>query len=193
MSNGPVLRTDRLVLRPWRDGDLAPLAALNADPAVMEHFPATLSLAESEFMLTRMHEQFATLGFGFWAVTAAPDGPLLGLVGLGAPRFEAHFTPCVEIAWRLARPHWGRGLASEAARAALAFGFEQAGLGEIVAMTLPANRRSRAVMERLGMKRDPADDFDHPRLPEGHPMRRHVLYRLARADWAAEAGRPQGA
>ncbi|MDX6751645.1 GNAT family N-acetyltransferase [Geminicoccaceae bacterium 1502E] len=193
MTERPVLATDRLILRPWRDADREALGALNADPEVMAHFPAPLDRAASDAMLERMRGQFATLGFGFWAVTEAPDGPLLGLVGLGAPRFEAHFTPCIEVAWRLGRAHWGKGYASEAARAALVFGFERAGLDEIVAMTLPTNRRSQAVMERLGMTRDPADDFDHPNVPEGHAMRRHLLYRLTRDAWRGGQEQQQGA
>jgi RimJ/RimL family protein N-acetyltransferase len=151
----PTLATERLILRPWQESDLAPFAALNADARVMEYMPARL----------------------------------IGFVGLMVPSFQAHFTPCVEIGWRLAVAHWGQGFATEAARAALAFGFATAGLGEIVSFTTAGNARSRAVMERLGMTRDPADDFDHPNLPPelpgGHALRRHVLYRLSRRGWDA--------
>jgi ribosomal-protein-alanine N-acetyltransferase len=164
-------------LRRWRDSDREPFASLNADPAVMEHFPALLSREESDDMVDRIEAGFAADGFGLWAVEVAGGPPFIGFVGLAVPRFEAHFTPAVEVGWRLAREHWGRGYATEAARAALDYGFGTVGLEEVVSLTVPANTRSIAVMERLGMTRDPADDFDHPRLPEGHRLRRHVLYR----------------
>ncbi len=172
------LVTERLVLRPWRPADRAPFAALNADPAVMEHFPAPLTGEESDAMIARAEAHLDQHGFGPWAVEVRGGAPVIGFVGLVVPRFTAHFTPCVEIGWRLARAHWGHGYATEAARAALAFGFGTVGLAEIVSFTVPANVRSIAVMERLGMTRDPAGDFEHPNLPEGHPLRRHVLYRI---------------
>jgi RimJ/RimL family protein N-acetyltransferase len=171
--------TARTVLRRWRPEDLAPFAALNADAEVMRHFPAVLSRAESDALAGRIEEQFARHGFGLWALEL-PGVPFAGYVGLSVPRFEAAFTPCVEIGWRLARDHWGHGYACEAAGAVLAFGFEQLGLPEIVSFTVPANTRSRRVMERIEMTRDPAEDFLHPLLPEGHPLRRHVLYRKSR-------------
>jgi RimJ/RimL family protein N-acetyltransferase len=146
----------------------------------MEFFPKTLDRAESELAAARIREHFARHGFGLWAVEVPGVADFIGFVGLAIPRFEAHFTPCVEIGWRLAREHWGRGYATEAARAVLAFGFRDLGLDEIVSFTTAANRRSRAVMERIGMTRSPADDFDHPVLPEGHPLRWHVLYRARR-------------
>jgi RimJ/RimL family protein N-acetyltransferase len=130
-----------------------------------------------------MRERWAAEGFGLWAVERQADGRFLGFTGLAAPTFKAHFTPCVEVGWRFAVEAWGHGYATEAARAALRFGFENLDLAEIVSFTVPANTRSRAVMERLGMTRDPADDFDHPRLPEGHPLRHHVLYRLGHERW----------
>jgi RimJ/RimL family protein N-acetyltransferase len=178
----PELATERLRLRAWRDGDCAPFAALNADPLVMEHFPSVLERAESDRMVARIHQHFERHGFGLWAVEATGVADFVGFVGLSIPAFAAHFTPCVEIGWRLAREHWGRGYAPEAARAALAFGFDRAGLDQIVSFTVPANARSRRVMEKIGMRRDPGDDFDHPGLPEGHALRRHVLYRIARRD-----------
>jgi RimJ/RimL family protein N-acetyltransferase len=174
----PFLRTDRLLLRPWREADLEPFAALNADPSVMEHFARPLDRPESDAFVARIMAHFAREGFGFWAVEVPGVAPLVGLVGLARPAFEAHFTPCVEIGWRLASKHWGKGYATEAARLALAYGFETGGLAEIVSFTTAANARSRAVMERIGMHRDPVDDFDHPSLPDGHPLRRHVLYRI---------------
>jgi RimJ/RimL family protein N-acetyltransferase len=176
----PILTTGRLLLRPWRESDLEPFAALNADPAVMEHFPKPLDRSESDAMVAQILDHFDTHGFGFWAVEAPNTAALIGMIGLAVPRFETHFTPCVEIGWRLAREHWGKGYATEAARASLHYGFDQLGLDEIVAFTVPQNVRSRAVMEKIGMSRSPADDFDHPSLLDGHPLRRHVLYRVRR-------------
>lgn len=175
------IATERLLLRRWLPADRAAFADLNADPRVMRHFPAVLSREESDAVADRIAAHFDRRGYGLWAVAIAGVVPFAGFIGLCAPRFEAHFTPCVEIGWRLAAEHWGRGYATEGARAALRFGFETLGLREIVAMTVPENRASRRVMEKLGMAHDPADDFDHPLLPAGHPLRRHVLYRTARA------------
>ena len=182
----PTLTTARLILRGWRAEDHAPFAALNADPAVMEHFPAPLDRAASDALAARIAAAFEERGFGLWAVEAPGVAPFLGFVGLSVPRFEAAFTPCVEIAWRLAREFQGSGYALEAARAALDFAWGPARLPEVVSFTVPANRRSIALMERLGMRRNPAEDFDHPLLPAGHRLSRHVLYRLARP--AAKAG-----
>jgi RimJ/RimL family protein N-acetyltransferase len=177
----PELRTERLLLRAWRDEDLAPFAALNADPEVRRHFPAALGRAESDGQAERIRAGFAAHGFGLWAVEVPGQAAFIGFVGLAVPNFEAHFTPCVEIGWRLARPHQGRGYATEGARAALDFGFTRLGLAEIVSFTVPANLSSRRVMEKLGMQL--TDDFDHPLLPAGHPLQRHVLYRLSRSAW----------
>ena len=152
-GSGPILTTARLRLRPWRQDDLAPFAALNADPQVMQFFPKALTRAESDATAGRIRDHFARHGFGFWAVEAPGVASLVGFVGLAVPSFEAHFTPCVEIGWRLAREHWGRGYATEAAAAALAFGFRDLKLDEIVAFTVPANLPSRRVMDRLGMTR----------------------------------------
>lgn len=179
----PTLRTRRLVLRPWRDSDLEPFAALNADPEVMEHFPQILSRHQSDAAARRIQSHLEARGFGLWAVEIPEVACFAGFIGLAVPGFEAHFTPCVEIGWRLARVHWGRGYATEGAQEALRFGFAELGLAEIVAYTAPANRRSRAVMERLGLHRDPRDDFEHPFLPAGHSLRRHVLYRLRADIW----------
>lgn len=174
------LRTERLRLRRWRQADRAPFAEMNADPRVMEFMPALLSREESDAFATRIEAHFEQRGFGLWAVEIAGGPPFAGFIGLSVPRFTAPFTPCVEIGWRLAAEHWGRGYATEGARAALAFGFETLGLAEIVSFTVPHNLPSRRVMEKLGLTRNPADDFDHPLLPAGHPLRRHVLYRIAR-------------
>lgn len=177
MRHPPELRSQRLLLRAWRAADRAPFAALNADPAVMEHFPALLTVEQSDAMVDRIEAHFETHGFGLWAVEAPGVADFIGFVGLSVPAFSAPFTPCVEIGWRLARAHWGAGYASEAARAALEFGFGELRLDEIVSFTVPDNVRSRRVMQRLGLHHDPADDFDHPNLPDGHRLRRHVLYR----------------
>lgn len=177
------LRTARLLMRPWSDSDLEPFAAMNADPDVMAHMPALLDRSASDALVARVRAHFDERGFGLWAVQVPGIADFIGYVGLLAPRFSAAFTPCVEVGWRLARAHWGRGYATEAARAALRFGFESAGLAEIVSFTSPANTRSIAVMERLGMSHDAADDFAHPSLPAEHPLSHHVLYRLSRARW----------
>ncbi len=151
---------------------------MNADPRVMEHFPALLSREESDGRVARIEAHFAEHGFGLWAVEIPGEAPLAGFIGLGITRFEAHFTPCVEIGWRLAAEYWGRGFATEGAQAALDFGFESLHLQEIVSFTVPANVRSRRVMEKIGMTHDTHGDFDHPSLPAGHPLSRHVLYRI---------------
>lgn len=182
-GGAPILTTARLRLRQWREEDLAPFAALNADPQVMEFFPKVLTRAESDAVAGRIRDHFARHGFGLWAVEAPGAADFVGFVGLAVPSLEAHFTPCVEIGWRLAREHWGHGYATEAATAALAFAFGDRALEEIVAFTVPANIPSRRVMGRLGMRRLPADDFEHPAIAAGHPLRSHVLYRLRRADW----------
>jgi RimJ/RimL family protein N-acetyltransferase len=152
---------------------------MNADPEVMEHFPAPLSRQQSDELVERIERGFAENGFGLWALEVRETEEFIGFTGLAVPGFEAHFTPAVEIGWRLACSAWGNGYAAEAGKAALAFGFERVGLEEVVSFTTVGNHRSRAVMERLGMSHDPADDFDHPGLPAGHPQRRHVLYRAS--------------
>jgi len=172
--------TDRLLLRRWLPSDTAPFAELNADPRVMKFLTRPLSRAESDALAARIEEHFEQHGFGLWAVEAVGVAPFIGFVGLSVPRFEAAFTPCVEIGWRLAGGYWGHGYASEAASAAAQFAFNRLGLEEIVSFTVPENVRSRRVMERIGMTRDPREDFDHPALPAGHRLSRHVLYRLRR-------------
>ncbi len=174
------LETERLLLRRWRLEDLGPFAALNADPAVMEFMPATLSAAESAALIERIQAGFEADGFGLWALELPGEASCIGFAGLARVDFNVCFASAVEVGWRLARPFWGRGLATEGASAALAFGFEQCGLPQVVSFTAEGNRRSRAVMERLGMHHDPGEDFDHPLLAEGDPLRRHVLYRLDR-------------
>jgi RimJ/RimL family protein N-acetyltransferase len=197
------LSTSRLILRQWREADRSAFAQLNDDPTVMEYMPRRLSRDESDAAAARLAAALETRGWGCWAVevkstavksgalkssgfegTAANAGtPFIGFVGLSVPSFEAHFTPCVEIGWRLAKEHWGYGYASEAAAASLRFAFDHLKLEQIVAFTVPLNKRSMRVMERIGMSRDPAGDFEHPKLPPGHPLRPHVLYRVNRTTY----------
>jgi ribosomal-protein-alanine N-acetyltransferase len=177
------LETERLILRRWQSTDAEPYAKLNSDPGVMEFLTKRLSRDESDAMIARMEAHFSKHGFGLWAVELKTAGEFIGFTGLARPAFEAHFTPCVEVGWRLARAQWGHGYATEAARQALAFGFEVSGLEEIVSFTVPANKRSIGVMERLGMKRDPKDDFEHPAIPAGHALKPHVLYRIKRKEY----------
>jgi RimJ/RimL family protein N-acetyltransferase len=172
------LSTPRLTLRGWREADREPFGELNADPEVMEYFPRALTRGESDGLVESIEAGFKQHGFGLWAVEVTEAGEFIGFTGLAVPSFEAHFTPAVEVGWRLARSAWGHGYATEAARAALAFGFEQAELDEVVSFTSAGNARSRAVMKRLGMTHNSGDDFNHPNLTEGDPLRRHVLYRL---------------
>ncbi|MFL6155236.1 MAG: GNAT family N-acetyltransferase [Marmoricola sp.] len=174
------LRTERLDLRQWRESDREPFAALNADPVVMEHFPKLLTRAESDAMIDRHEVALAAGEPGVFAAEVRATGEFIGFIGLAVPKFHAAFTPCVEVGWRLARSAWGQGYASEAGLAALRYGFTTLGLDEIVSFTSVGNLRSRAVMERIGMTRDPAEDFEHPNLEPGHRLRPHVLYRIAR-------------
>jgi len=174
------LRTGRLRLRRWLPGDRAPFAALNADARVMEYFTAVLSREESDTLASRIEEHFEQRGFGLWAVDISGVTSFAGFIGLSVPQFQAPFTPCVEIGWRLAAQYWGLGYAPEGARAVMDFAFDVLGLQEVVSFTAPANLRSRRVMEKIGMVRDPAEDFDHPSLPAGHPLQRQVLYRMPR-------------
>lgn len=170
------IRTARLVLRRWVAADRGTFASLNADPRVMEYLPRVLDPEESDALVDKIEQHFNDHGFGLWAVEIPGVAPFAGFVGLTIPRFQAHFTPSVEVGWRLAFEHWGHGYATEASCRAVAFGFERLDLKEIVSFTVPENVRSRRVMERIGMIHDPADDFDHPGAPER--MRRHVLYRI---------------
>lgn len=187
-DNPGELRTDRLLLRRWLASDRVPFAALNADPTVTEYLPTVLSRQESDAFIARAESHFDQHGFGLWAVEVPGVAPFAGFLGLSMPRFDAHFTPSVEIGWRFGAEHWGRGYATEGARAVLAFGFEMLELEEIVSFTVPVNARSRRVMEKIGMTHDPVDDFDHPSLPDGHRLRRHVLYRIARRNWRRAHG-----
>ena len=171
------METERLRLRRWKAEDCEPFARLNADARVMEFFSKTATREASDAMAERIERGFAQHGFGLYALELRETGEFIGFTGLAVPEFDAPFMPSVEIGWRLAFEHWGRGLATEAARAALRYGFEELGLTEIVAFTVPANKRSWRVMEKIGMTHDPRGDFDHPKVPEGSALKRHVLYR----------------
>ena len=190
LSEIPVLTTERLRLRGWRDEDRPGYAAINADPEVTRYLSKQYSRDESDAIVDRMLAGWERRGFGLWAVERRGDGVLLGMTGLSPHDLPAPLGSVVEVGWRFGRSAWGHGYATEAARAALRFGFERLGLEEIVSFTTVDNTRSRRVMERLGMHRDPADDFGHPLFPEGHPLRPHVLYRLSRAHWARDSTPP---
>jgi RimJ/RimL family protein N-acetyltransferase len=178
-----VLETERLRLRNWQSSDREPFAQLNADPRVMEIFPKRLSCEESDAMVDRIEDHFRAKGFGLYAAELRSAGRFVGYIGLHTPTFEAHFTPCVEIGWRLASDVWGQGLATEGARAVVRHAFQELGLDEVVSFTVPANQRSIRIMQKLGMTHDAADDFEHPNLPIGHPLRSHLLYRLRRTNF----------
>ncbi|MFS2159788.1 GNAT family N-acetyltransferase [Pseudomonas sp. Pseusp122] len=181
----PILRLDsaRLLMRQWRDDDLPAFAKMCADPRVMRYFPEPLTRLESAALIGRIRGHFAELGFGLWALERKDSGAFIGFTGLGVVGFEAPFAPAVEIGWRLAREHWGLGFASEAAWTALGAGFEALGLDEIVSFTAQSNEPSQKVMQAIGMQRDVDNDFQHPNVPPGHPLRPHVLYRITREQW----------
>jgi len=187
LARTAAIETARLRLRAWRNEDLEPFAALNADPAVMRYFPKPLDRTASDAQAARIAAHFERHGFGLWAVEVKGAAPFIGMVGLAVPPWTAPFTPCVEVGWRLAAAHWGQGYATEAAAAALDHGFGVLGLDEIVSFTVPANARSRAVMARLGMHSSPGEDFDHPRLVPDDPLCRHVLYRIRADEWRRRA------
>lgn len=184
MPDEITLHTERLFLRPWRPEDRAPFAALNADPVVMEWFPAPLNPTESDALVDRIEEHFRVHGWGLWAVEVAEADPFIGFVGLN-PADTTLGYPSVEISWRIAAAHWGRGYAPEAALEALRFGFVALGLDEVVSFTSVGNAKSRRVMTKIGMTRHPDDDFDHPRLPKTSRLSRHVMYRITAASFAA--------
>ena len=177
------MTTERLLLRRWQQSDRELFARLNADARVMEFMPGILSEQESNSVADRIEAHFRQHGFGLYAAELRCNGSFIGFVGLSLPSFQAAFTPCVEIGWRLAADYWGQGLATEGAREVVRYGFEVLEVPELVSFTVPANTRSIRVMKKLSMTSDPKDDFDHPRLPAGHPLRRHVLYRLSRSAW----------
>ncbi len=174
-----MLETKRLILRNWRESDLPEFATMNADKRVMEFFPSPLTSLESDALVTKFTKHFADHGYGLWAVEVKGEAPFIGFIGLAIPSFAAHFTPCVEIGWRIAYEHWGNGYATEGAKAVLQYGFEVLSLKEIVSFTAEINTRSQNVMQKIGMTHNPDDDFDHPHpsIPTGHQLKKHVLYR----------------
>lgn len=173
-----ILKTERLVLRTWQEKDLEPFAAMNQDPKVMECFPNCLTLPETHAMIERFTKHIAQHGFGLFACELTESKEFMGFVGLNIPTITAHFTPCVEVGWRLAARFWDKGFATEAAKAVLQLGFNEYQLKEIVAFTAEQNKRSRRVMEKLGMQHDEIDNFYHPNIPKDHPLSLHVLYRI---------------
>lgn len=175
------MNTKRLTLRPWNETDREAFILINQDPLVMEHMPSLLSAAETDAFIARIQDHFREHGFGLWAVEVKESGECIGYIGLSAPSFTAHFTPCVEIGWRLSSKHWGKGYATEGAKAVLEHAFKNLGLSEIVSFTVPANVRSIRVMEKIGMQRDFDGDFAHPKLPAEHRLSNHVLYRIKRS------------
>lgn len=182
----PMIKTKRLILRQWCEDDLEPFYQLNSDSRVREYFPGLLSQKESDDSVKIMSDHILRLGWGFWAASLIQTNEFIGFIGLEDVHFSAPFnkiTPAVEIGWRLAFNHWGKGYATEGAKAALQYGFETLNLPEIVSFTTVQNMRSRNVMEKIGMHHDPKDDFDHPKLPEGHLLKKHVLYRMNQNEW----------
>jgi 3-dehydroquinate dehydratase / shikimate dehydrogenase len=187
------VRTERLILRPWQEDDLEPFAQLNADPRVREYFPGILSRQESDASVKLISNHIERCGWGFWAASLIQTGKFIGFIGLEDVYFSApfnKFTPAIEIGWRLAFNHWGKGYATEGAKGALQYGFDTLNLEEIVSFTAVQNMRSRHVMEKIGMNHDETNDFDHPKLSDGHPLKRHVLYRLKSNEWQKLQGMP---
>ncbi|PJE15814.1 GNAT family N-acetyltransferase [Legionella sp.] len=180
-----IISTDRIRLRTWQSSDQIPFAQMNADPQVMEHFPGILTENETEALILRINEHIRCHQFGLWAAELKETKEFIGFIGLSIPSFSTHFTPCVEIGWRLARQYWGKGLATEGAKAVLDYGFTQINLDEIVSFTATNNYRSRRVMEKIGLIRQEKDDFDNPKLALDHPLSKHVLYRLSQMQWRA--------
>jgi len=178
-----IIQTERLLLRPWKEEDLEPLARMNADPRVMEFFFHPLAREESAARLKVYAQHIRDHGWGLWAVAVPGVSGFIGWIGLWPIGFEAHFTPAIEVGRRLLPEYWGQGYATEGAKAAVQYGFDVLKLDQIVSITVPENLRSRRIMEKLGMQHDPKDDFDHPKVPEGHRLRRHVLYRMKADQW----------
>lgn len=172
------IETDRLYLRQWAEKDKQEYARLNANPEVMEFFPSVLTAVQSHEQLERLSNDIRRRGYGFFALERKSDGAFLGFTGISHPGFEAPFTPCIEIGWRIDKPYWGNGYATEAAIASLAYAFEWIGVKEVVSSTSIHNQRSEKVMKKIGMKKE--NEFNHPLLPDGHSLQKHVLYKIAR-------------
>lgn len=183
MTKSIVIKTERLILRQWIPEDLEPFARLNADPLVREYFSSILTKEKSDLSAKLISDEIDKNGYGFWAISVPNVSDFVGFVGIRPVDFESHFTPAVEIGWRLAHEFWGKGYATEGAIASLKYGFEMLNLDEIVAFTAVANARSRNVMEKIGMHRSVEDDFDHPQLNVNDKLKRHVLYRIKKQEW----------
>ncbi len=183
-----MIDTGRLKLRKWIESDLEPFAAINTCKHVCEFLPEPLSRDESDIYAEKIHDHFEEKGYGLYAVEIKNTGEFIGFTGLSVPGFDAHFMPTVEVGWRLSYNHWGNGYATEAARTILSYGFDHLGLKEIVSFTVPDNIRSRRVMEKIGMQHNPEDDFNHPKLPDGHPLQKHVLYRIKKMRIMSQRG-----
>jgi len=177
------ITTERLILRPWTKDDFEPFYQINSDPRVMEYFPSVLNREESDMLAEKIISAFMQQGWGLWAVSIPTIASFIGFIGLAVPTFDAHFTPAVEVGWRLSRDFWGKGYATEGAKASIQYGFEMLKLNEIVSFTAKNNARSVAVMKKIGMHSNASDNFDHPNLPSQHPLKRHVLYRLKAEEW----------
>ncbi|MBX9770450.1 MAG: GNAT family N-acetyltransferase [Candidatus Obscuribacterales bacterium] len=177
------LETERLFLRHWQESDVEPFCAITSDPEVRRYYPNVLSASETKTLVVRIKAHFEKENFGLWSVELKSTGEFIGYTGLQKPTIEAHFMPCVEIGWTIAKKHWGNGYAPEAAAKALEDGFTRIGLDEIVSFTTVSNDKSIRVMEKLGMTRNPKDDYSHPLLPQGHPLKPHVLFRLSKSEW----------
>jgi 3-dehydroquinate dehydratase/shikimate dehydrogenase len=182
MSNSSLIRTKRLILRPWQEKDLEPFAKMNADPRVMEYFPSVKTFAETADEYRRILDHFSKHGWGLWAVSLN-ETDFIGYIGLRFDNFPAPFTPAFEVGWRLAFDYWGKGYATEGALASLNYGFKTLHLNEIISFTSVLNTRSQRIMKKIGMHHDLADDFDNPKLPNGHPLQKHTLYRITRDKW----------
>ncbi len=176
------LKTERLILRQWKQSDFVPFANMNADSEVMEYYPSTLSNEESDAMAEQIKALITERSWGFWAVETIVDGQFIGFVGLHKPTYDLPVSPCIEIGWRLGREFWGNGYATEAAKEAMRFAFSELGLDKIYSFASVSNEKSWKVMGRLGMT-DTGDNFDHPIIPEGHALREHVLYKITREEW----------
>jgi RimJ/RimL family protein N-acetyltransferase len=193
MNNTPkiILTTDRLILRTWKPNDIPLMAAISSDPLVMKHFPAIQDITATQTLINRVNEHYATFGYALYAVETKDTHAFIGFVGLNHPSFEIpHFhpknLPIVEIGWRLSSQQWRKGYATEAAKAVLHYAFTVLNLDEIISFTVVANTKSRRVMEKIGLRHSESDDFDHPKLGEDSPLRRHVLYRLIRDDYQVQ-------
>ena len=179
-----IIETERLILRTWQDQDIDAMAAIDQDPKVCEYFPGIGNREATAARIAKIRQHYEDHGFSLYAVELKFSSTFIGFLGLMIPSFKAHFTPAVEIGWRLASDHWNQGYATEGAKAALIYAFDTLKLNEVVSFTVINNKASRRVMEKIGMRHNPADDFAHPNLADGHPLKQHVLYRLSKKEFS---------